>query len=103
MIHRNIFKRLSLLITKGDKMTQVRLDVDEYTLRVLDVVKGKFGLNNRSEALNKFAIEYGAEYVEPLPNEKFLKELDKTFEEHVKKHKARKMSKQQLKKILSLD
>ena len=77
MINRNIFKRLSLLSTKGDDMTQIRLDVDEYTLRVLDVVKGKFGLSNRSEALNKFAIEYGAEYVEPMPNEKFLKELTK--------------------------
>jgi len=28
---------------------QSRLEMDEYTARVLDVVKGKFGLKNRSE------------------------------------------------------
>ncbi|MBT3408645.1 DUF2683 family protein [archaeon] len=83
-------------------MTQARLEIDDYTARVLDVIKGKYGLKNRSDALNKFTLEKGIEYVEPPLNEMVLRELDETYNSHMKKHNKRKMSKNELKKLLDL-
>ena len=76
--------------------------MDEYTARVLDVIKGKFGLKNRSEALKKLALEAGNEYIELAPSEMVLKELDAIYEDHKRKHGNRKMSDKELRKLLSL-
>ncbi|MEA3399376.1 MAG: DUF2683 family protein [Patescibacteria group bacterium] len=83
-------------------MTQVRLELDDYTKQVLDVVKGKFGLNNRNDALNKFAKLYGSEFVEPQPRKEVLEYLDSTFNNHLKKHPRRKMTMKQLDSLLGL-
>ena len=76
--------------------------MDNYTARVLDVIKGKFGLKNRSEALQKLALEAGNDYIELAPNEMVLKELDAIYEGHKRKHGNRKMSDAELKKLLGL-
>ena len=83
-------------------MIQARLELDEYTVKVLDVIKGKFGLKNRDEALSKLALEAGSAYVELKPNEMVLRELDAIYEDHKKKHGDRKMSNAELKKLLGL-
>ena len=83
-------------------MIQARIEMDDYTARVLDVVKGKYGLKNRSEALNKLALEAGNEYIELAPNETVLKELDAIYENHKKKHGNRKMTDHELIKLLGL-
>jgi hypothetical protein len=81
---------------------QTRLEIDDYTARVLDVIKGKFRLKNRSEALQKLVLENGSSYVEQETNELALRELDAIYEDHKKKHKKRKMTDSELKKILGL-
>jgi hypothetical protein len=83
-------------------MTQARLEMDDYTVRVLDVVKGKFGLKNRSEALRKLALEAGNEYIELAPNEQVLRELDEIYEDHKKRHPDRTMTHTELKKLLGI-
>lgn len=83
-------------------MLQSRLEIDEYTARVLDVIKGKFGLKNRSEALNKFTKEFGVNFVDLKPNEFALKELDAIYENHKKKHGNRKMNDKELKALLRI-
>ena len=83
-------------------MIQTRMEMDDYTARVLDVIKGKFGLRNRSEALKKLALEAGNEYIEIAPNEIVLKELDAIYEDHKKKHGNRKMSNRELRNLLGL-
>lgn len=93
---------LSQNITKGDFMTQVRFELDEYTLRVLDVIKGKFGLKNRTQAIQKFAQEEGHKYVEPEVREEFIKELNKICDEHIKEHGFKTMTEEELDKILGL-
>ena len=87
---------------KGDKMTQARLEMDDYTVRVLDVVKGKFGLKNRSEALKTLALEVGSDYVDLAPNEMALKELDAIYESHKKKYGNRRINDKELKSLLGL-
>ena len=76
--------------------------MDDYTARVLDVIKGKFGLKNRSEALKKLALEAGNDYIELAPNEMVLKELDEIYESHKRKYGNRKMSDAELRKLLGL-
>ena len=83
-------------------MRQARINLDEYTTRVLDVVKGKYGLKNREDALNKFVREFGEEFVEPQVNEKYLEELDELVENHEKKYKNRTMSLEELDQLLEL-
>ncbi len=83
-------------------MVQTRLEMDDYTSRVLDVIKGRFGLRNRSEALKRLALEAGNEYIDLAPNELALKELDAIYEDHKKKYTNRKMNNAQLKKLLEL-
>ena len=83
-------------------MIQTRLEIDDYTARGLDVIKGKFGLKNRSEALKKLALEAGNEYIELIPNEMVLKELDEIYENHKKKYGNKSMTNKELKKLLGL-
>lgn len=84
-------------------MTEARLELNEYSTRVLDVVKGKFGLKNRSEALNRFIKEYGNDFVEPIVNEEHLNKIDLIYEDHIKKHKNRSMTLKELNSLLELD
>ena len=83
-------------------MIQSRLEINDYTARVLDVVKGKFGLKNRSEDLNKLTMECGSSYVDPQPNEMALRELDAIYDDHKKKHSNRKMNDKELKALIGI-
>ncbi len=86
-------------------MTQARLELEDYTLRVLDVVKGKYGLKNRTEALNKFVRDYGGEIVEPQINEEVLVHFDNVVREHEEKYGKnwKGMTEKELDKLLGLD
>lgn len=84
-------------------MTQARFELNDYSVRVLDVVKGKYGLKNRNEALNKFIENYGDEFVEPEFSDDYLKELDNIVREHRAKYGKREMSMDELDKLLGLD
>ncbi|MGM5480738.1 MAG: hypothetical protein ACQESC_04745 [Nanobdellota archaeon] len=83
-------------------MIQARFELDEYTARVLDVVKGKFGLKNRQEALRKLAQEEGEKYVEPIPDETVLREIDEIYKAHKKEHPNRTMDDSELKRLLDV-
>ena len=83
-------------------MTQVRLDVEEYTLRVLDVIKGKFGLKNRDDAMNKFVQLYGEDYVEPQIDESVLREMDEIYESHMKRKDRKRMNLKEFDSLLGL-
>lgn len=83
-------------------MTEARFELDDYSLKVLDVVKGKHGLKNRNEALKKLLDDVGEKYVDKTPNEAALKELDKIYEAHKKKHPNKAMTEKELNRILGL-
>ncbi|HQT45132.1 MAG TPA: DUF2683 family protein, partial [Candidatus Micrarchaeota archaeon] len=42
-------------------MVFAQIELNDYTNRVLNVLKAKFGLKDKSEAINKFAEIYGDE------------------------------------------
>ena len=83
-------------------MSQARFELDKYTVSVLDVVKGKFGLKNRNDALNRFFQEFGGKFVVRRVNEELLSELDTLSKSHYKKHGFRSKKLKDVDKLLGL-
>ena len=46
-------------------MVQAVINIGEHEDRVLNIVKGKFGLKNKSETINLIIDEYEKEFLEP--------------------------------------
>lgn len=80
-------------------MVIARLELEDYTNRVLNVIKAKFDLNDKSEALNRFAEMYGDDLVEKEANEEYVKKIIKICNEHRSKHPKRRMSIKELDKL----
>ncbi len=80
--------------------TNINVNVNEYANRVLGVIKEKFGLKDKGEALNKFAEMYGAEYVDAEIKENVLRDILKMDDEYFKKHpKGKAISVEELDKL----
>ena len=65
-------------------MVDARVSLNEYTNRVLMVVKAKYGLKDKSEAINKFAEMYGEDEVERKVKPSYLKKLARIQPEYYK-------------------
>lgn len=76
-----------------------RVELEPYSNKVLAVLKAKYGLNDKSEALNKFIEIYGEEVVEDEAKEGYVKEMLEEVEKHFKKYGHRKMSLVELDKL----
>ena len=59
---------------------------------MLNVIKAKFGLTDKSGAINKLAEIYGEDYVEKDANGEYVKKILDIEERHFKKYGNRKMS-----------
>ena len=82
------------------KCVSMNVKVDEYTSRVLGVVKEKYGLNDKGEALDKFAEMYGEEYVDKEVKEEVIKEVIESCNRHIKKYGFRSRTVKDLRKII---
>ena len=80
------------------KSVTMNLKVKDYTSRVLGVVKEKYGLKDKSDALDKFAEMYGEEFVGAEVKEEYIKKLIRIEKEHIKKYGYRHTSIAQLRK-----
>ena len=77
-------------------MVFAQIYISDYANRVLNVIKAKFGLKDKSEAINKFIELYGDELVEREANDKYIKKVLEIEEQHMKKYGKRKMSLKEL-------
>jgi hypothetical protein len=84
-------------------MVCARIAINEYTNKVLNVVKAKFGLKDKSEALNKFAEMFGEEFVEKEASDEYIKKIIKIDERHMKKYGRRSMSIKELDKLCGVE
>ncbi|MGV8171988.1 MAG: DUF2683 family protein [Candidatus Woesearchaeota archaeon] len=86
-------------------MTQIsfRAEIDEYTNRVLGVVKEKYGLKTKSEALNLFAERYGEEFVEREVKDELIQEVVAISEKHRKKHPDKRTTMKELDKLCGIN
>jgi len=83
-------------------MVFARLELNGYTNKVLNVIKAKFDLKDKSEALNKFAELCGEELVEKEANDQYIKKLIEIEKNHIKKYKNRKMRMKELDKLCGM-
>lgn len=85
----------------GETVT-MNVKVGVYTSRVLGVVKEKYGLKDKGEALDKFAEMYGDEFVEREASEEYVKRILAIHHAHLKKHPNRKMTDKELDELCGM-
>ena len=79
-----------------NQTVSARVELDEYTNRVLGVIKMKYGLKDKSEALNKFIELYGDEVIDRGVNEEYVKKTIELTKKYYNKNKNKKMTLQEL-------
>ena len=62
-------------------MVQAIVSLGEYENRVLTIVKGKFGLKNKSEAVNLIINKFGEELLEPELRPEFIQKIKRIEKE----------------------
>lgn len=83
----------------GGNMTVARVFLEPYSNKVLNVVKAKYDLTDKSDALNKFIELYGTNEVEPEVKEEYVKKILQIEKDHYEKHPNRRMSKAEMDKL----
>ncbi|MFW5847207.1 MAG: antitoxin [Nanoarchaeota archaeon] len=83
----------------AQQMISARVNINDYANRVLGIVKLKYGLKDKSEALNKFIELYGNEIIEKQASDNYIKKISGIAERHFKKYGKRKMSIEELDKL----
>ncbi|MEA2036982.1 MAG: DUF2683 family protein [Nanoarchaeota archaeon] len=82
---------------------QFRAELEDYSNRVLGVIKEKFGLKDKSEALKKFVDMYGEEFVEREVKDEVVRDIIKSCEAWEKKHQfKRKMTFKELDELCDI-
>jgi len=66
-------------------MVQAIIDLGEHENRLLTIIRGKFGLKNKSEAVNFVIDKYGEEILEPELRPEYKEELLKVDKGKFKK------------------
>ena len=77
-------------------MVQAIINISERANRVINIVKAKYGLKDKSEALNKFIELYGDEVIEKEATEEYVKKLVELTKKHYQKYSNKKMTLQEL-------
>jgi hypothetical protein len=60
-------------------MVQAMINIDEKANRVLNIVKAKYGLKDKSEAINLVVSEYEEKFLEPELRPEYKEKLTKTI------------------------
>tara|TARA_Y100000310_G_C20384357_1_gene669685 strand:- start:451 stop:705 length:255 start_codon:yes stop_codon:yes gene_type:complete len=84
-------------------MVFARVKLSEYANKVLNVIKAKFDLNDKSEAINKFAELFGEDLVEKEATDEYIKKVIEIDERHIKKYGRKKMSIKELDRLCEVD
>jgi hypothetical protein len=58
-------------------VVQAVINIEENVNRVLNIVKAKFGLNDKSQAINLIVHEYEENFLEPQLRPEYLEKLQK--------------------------
>ncbi len=85
------------------KLVSARVLLNPYVNKVLSIVKIKYGLNTKSEALNKFIELHGTEVLEKEANIDYARNVIEIANRHLKKYGYRKMSLHELNQLTEAD
>jgi hypothetical protein len=76
-----------------------RIELGDYANRVLGIIKIKYGLNDKSEAINKFIELYGDDVLDLVASEEYTKKVVELTNKHLKKYGLKKMNVEELDKL----
>ena len=62
-------------------MTQMILKLGDYEDRIVNIIKGKFGFKNKSDAVKYLIDEYGEEILEPRLKPEYIKKAKRIQKE----------------------
>ncbi len=62
-------------------MVQAIINIDDHANRVLNIVKAKFGLRDKSEAINIMTRQYEQEILEPALRPEFIERMKRISKE----------------------
>jgi hypothetical protein len=62
-------------------MVQAIINIDERTNRILNIIKAKYGLNDKSAAIIQMAAEYEEEILQPELKPEFVEKMQKIMKE----------------------
>ncbi len=79
-----------------EKTISARVELTDYTNRILGIIKIKFGLNDKSEAINKFIDLYGDDIMEKQASEEYVKKVIEITKKHFEKYGNKKMDLKEL-------
>ncbi len=68
-------------------MVKAIVDLDDHANRVINIVKAKYGLQDKSEAINTIARQYEEEILEPELRPEFAEKLKKIEKQPTKRIK----------------
>jgi len=81
----------------------MNVKVNEYTSRVIGVIKEKYGLKDKAAALDKFAQMHGEEYADREIKDEVVREVIESCDRHIKKYGFRKRTVKDLRKLIESD
>ena len=58
-------------------MVKAIINIDEHTNRLLNILKAKYGLKDKSQAINKMAEQYEEEILEPELRPEYVEKIKK--------------------------
>ena len=85
------------------KTITMNIRVRDYTSRVLGVIKEKYGLQDKGQALDKFADLYGEDFVDEEVKDEVVKEFIEISNRHIKKHGFKGLTHAELDKLFKGD
>ena len=62
-------------------MVQAMIEISNEVNQILNIVKARFGLNTKSEAIAKVVVEYGSELLEPELRPEYVEKIKKMEKE----------------------
>ena len=77
-------------------MISVRVSLNGYTNKVLAMIKAKYGLTDKSQAINKFIEIYGENVVEKEASDEYVKKIIGLVDEYEKSGNHKKMTFEEL-------
>src|SRR5512136_1530480 len=78
---RLIKAKYPLVNIRNDYMVQALIELSDHDNRVINIVKGKYGLSNKSEAVQMIISEYEENLMEPELRPEFIKKMIKRQKE----------------------
>ena len=85
-----------------EQLISARVKLNNYSNKILGIIKLKFDLHDKSEAVNKFVEIFGETILEEEVSDDYLAKVISLTKKHLEKYKNKKMSLAELDKLCEI-